>query len=66
MDNLENYDEVRERFARDIVMCERMPDILSGAMGNQMFTVRLKTCEEVDEFVTFVHSRDTAGTAVEE
>jgi hypothetical protein len=50
-------DEVRRRYANDIVMCERMPEILSGAMGQQMFTVRLKTYEEVEMFVAFVHEK---------
>ena len=40
-----------------MVMCERMPDIMSGAMGNQMYTVRLKTEEEKDEFIRFVHEK---------
>jgi hypothetical protein len=31
-----------------------MPDVLSGAMGNQMYTVVLKTQKEVDEFYRFV------------
>ena len=38
-------------------MCERMPDILSGAMGNQMYTVRLDTLEQVREFTAFVHRK---------
>ena len=50
-------DEVRRRYANDIVMCERMPEILSGAMGQQMFTVRLKTYDEVEKFVAFVHEK---------
>lgn len=50
-------DEVKERYGDKIVMCERMPEILSGAMGQQMFTVKLKTKEEVDEFVEFVHKK---------
>ncbi|MCQ2212369.1 MAG: hypothetical protein MJZ36_01890 [Bacteroidaceae bacterium] len=52
---LHTDDEVRSRYADRLVMCERMPDILSGAMGNQMFTVRLRTFDEVTEFVDFVH-----------
>jgi hypothetical protein len=40
-----------------MVMSERMPEILSGAMGQQMFTVRLKTYQEVEEFVNFVHEK---------
>ena len=40
-----------------MVMCERMPDILSSAMGNQMYTVKLKTLGEVEEFKHFVHEK---------
>ena len=50
-------EEVRQRYAGEMVMCERMPEILSGAMGQQMFTVRLKSYEEVEEFVSFVHEK---------
>ena len=35
-------------------MCERMPDVLSGAMGNQMYTAVFTTYEEVEEFINFV------------
>ena len=34
-------------------MCERIPDILSGAMGNQMYTVKLPDRTEADEFIRF-------------
>ena len=49
--------EVAERYAGQMVMQERMPEILSGAMGQQMFTVRLKTYEEVESFVAYVHEK---------
>ena len=51
------HEEILERYAGSLVMCERMPDILSGAMGNQMYTVRLRTVEEKDEFIRFVHEK---------
>ena len=50
-------DDVRQRYGSQMVMCERMPEILSGAMGNQMFTVRLESYEEVEEFVKYVHEQ---------
>lgn len=50
-------DEVRERYSKQLVMSERMPEILSAAMGQQMFTVRLNSYEEVQEFVKFVHEK---------
>lgn len=51
------HEEILAKYAGSIVMCERMPDILSGAMGNQMYTVKLKTEEEKEEFINYVHSK---------
>jgi hypothetical protein len=52
-----SHEEILARYNAHIVMCERMPDILSGAMGNQMYTVKLKTRQEKDEFIRFVHEK---------
>ena len=52
-----SHGEILEKYGEAMVMCERMPDIMSGAMGNQMYTVRLKTEEEKDEFIRFVHEK---------
>ena len=52
-----SHGEILEKYGEAMVMCERMPDIMSGAMGNQMYTVRLKTVEEKDEFIRFVHEK---------
>ncbi len=49
--------EIRQRYGNRMVMCERMPEILSGAMGNQMFTVKLDEYSDVEEFVKFVHDK---------
>lgn len=56
-DYVNTIEQVKERYGKDIVMCERMPEILSGAMGQQMFTVRLKTIEEVNDFINYVQSK---------
>ncbi|MCQ2251750.1 MAG: hypothetical protein MJZ66_11670, partial [Bacteroidales bacterium] len=56
--NYEHSDnDVREKYKDKLVMCERMPEILSGAMGNQMFTVKLETYDEYLEFVEYVHKQ---------
>ena len=55
---LHSDEEVKHRYGSQMVMCERMPEILSGAMGNQMFTVRLNDYQEVEEFVKFVHEKE--------
>jgi len=49
-----SHEEVLEKYGDCMKMCERMPDVLSGAMGNQMYTVVLNTQEEVDGFNRFV------------
>ena len=35
-------------------MCQRMPDIFSDAMGNQMYVALLDTEDEVREYVEFI------------
>lgn len=51
------HQEVMERYGKDMVMCERLQGIMVSAMGQQMYTVRLKTKAEVDEFDAYVHQR---------
>lgn len=53
-------EEVLARYGESMVMCERLPEIFSAAMGQQMYTVKLRTRQEVDEFVRFVHQQETA------
>ena len=48
------HDEVLQKYGHYMKMCERMPDVLSGAMGNQMYTALFETMDEVDEFAEFV------------
>lgn len=52
-----SHEEVLNRYGDRIVMCERMPELYSAAMGQQMYTVRLQTMEEVNDFVKFVHQK---------
>ncbi len=51
---LHTNEEIMERYGNRIVMRERMPEILSGAMGNEMYTAKLDTEEELAEFNEFV------------
>ncbi|MCI6152029.1 ATP-grasp domain-containing protein [Fusobacterium perfoetens] len=41
---------VLEKYKNNIVMIERMPDIFSAAMGNDMITARFETLEQCLEF----------------
>lgn len=51
------HDEIVSRYADRLVMCERMPELFWAAMGQQMYTVRLRDLEEVQEFINFVHAK---------
>ena len=50
--------EIVNRYGHHIVMNERMPDILSGAMGNYTYTARFGTMDEMNEFVDFVLKKE--------
>ena len=52
-----SHEEVLNRYGDNMVMCERMPELFSAAMGQQMYTVRLQSMEEVNDFVSFVHEK---------
>ena len=45
------------KYGNNIVMHERMPQILSSAMGEDMFIARFKTMKDVKEFVSFVYAK---------
>lgn len=49
-----SHDEILAKYGGSMVMCDRIPEVLTAAMGNQMYTVKLKTKDEVDEFIDFV------------
>lgn len=53
------HEEILSRYGTDMVMCERMQGIMVSAMGEQMYTVRLKTFDEMTEFDRFVHERES-------
>ena len=52
-----SHEEIMERYGDKMAMCERMPDILSGAMGNQMYTAHAADDAAAHEFIAFVHER---------
>ena len=45
-----SHQEVMEKYAAQMRMVERIPDALSGAMGNQMYVAVFPTKEELDQF----------------
>ena len=48
-----SVDEVWNKYRYNIVMAERMPDVLAGAMGNDMLTARFPEQEQALEFIDF-------------
>lgn len=52
-----SHEEVVERYGSQLVMCERMPELFWASMGQQMYTAKLDSMENVNEFVNFVHAK---------
>lgn len=42
--------QIMEKYASQMKMRERIPEALSGAMGNQMYVARFETAEEMEAF----------------
>ena len=51
------HEQVLERYGGQMAMCERMPDALADAMGNQMYTVHMPSRQAAQEFIRFVLER---------
>lgn len=52
-----SHEEILQKYDGKMVMCERMPELFKDAMGQQMYTVKLDSKEEVDEFVAYIHAK---------
>lgn len=50
-------EEVYEKYGSRIVMAERLPDMMVPQMGNRMFTVKLDSLKDTEEFIAFVEER---------
>ena len=50
--------DIMAKYGSRIKMNERMPEVLSTAMGNQMYTALLPTKEDMDEFVKYVGEKE--------
>ncbi len=51
-------DEIEERYGDRIVLAEKIPDEIAGAMGNYMWTANLDTEEEKEEFIRFIQEME--------
>jgi len=52
-----SYEDIRERYGAALCFTGRMPEALSGALGNQVWMARLSTLKEVEAFFAFVTER---------
>ena len=51
------HEEIWARYGEQIVMCERMPELMTATMGNQMYTAHAADLAAAQEFIRFVHER---------
>ena len=54
-----SHEEILSRYGDDIVMCERMPEMMVPQMGNQMYTAKRPDQNAVEEFINFVQERSS-------
>jgi hypothetical protein len=52
-----SHQEIWDKYGSQIVMCERMPELMWATMGNQMYTAHAASLEETQEFIRFVHEK---------
>ena len=45
-----SHDDIMNKYGAQMKMVERIPEVLSGAMGNQMYVATFATREEMDQF----------------
>lgn len=45
-----NHQDIMEKYGKSVRMAERIPDALSGAMGNQMYIATFPTKKQLDAF----------------
>ena len=58
-----SHEEILARYGRQMKMCDRVPDVLSLDMGNQMYVATLDTATERDAFVRYVQEQASAQAA---
>lgn len=54
---IHSHEEILAKYGENIVMCERMPEMMIPQMGNQMYTAKRANQDEVEEFIKFVQEQ---------
>ncbi len=52
-----SHEEILSRYEKNIVMCERMPEMMIPQMGNQMYTAKVADLAATQEFIKFVQEK---------
>ena len=52
-----SVEEINKKYGLNLCMQERMPDILSSAMGNEFYIARFKTEKEMNQFTSYVFQK---------
>ena len=52
-----SHEEILSRYGSQLVMCERMPDMMVPQMGNQMYTAKVADETTTFEFIKFVQEK---------
>lgn len=63
-DFLLSHEDIMRKYGAHVRMAERIPDVLSGAMGNQMYVATFDTRKELDSFYDeILKCRETDGNS---
>mgnify|MGYP007057968272 FL=1 len=49
-----SHEQIMQKYQKNMKMVDRIPDALSGAMGNQMYVATFSTREEMEQFYSDV------------
>jgi hypothetical protein len=52
-----SHEEILEQYGAQLAMCERMPELMTATMGNQMYTAHAADLDKTLEFIRFVHQQ---------
>lgn len=54
---IHTHEEILTRYVKNLVMCERMPEMMVPQMGNQMYTAKVADLAKTKEFIRFVQEQ---------
>lgn len=52
-----SIEDIKKKYSKDIKMCERLPQVLAGAMGDDFVVVNFETKKEMEDFFAYCGKR---------